>query len=287
MGTIAMSDSDLHLPRILCLHGGGVTAEIFRLQSRALLNRLRTSFRLVFADGPFLCSAGPGIVPVYADLGPYRRWLRWLPHEHAEVDAGTAVEEVRYQIEAAMAEDDRLGADGAWVGVMGFSQGAKVAASMLFESQRRRAIKERGGGAEDVQGFEGDGVKTLLWEQDWRFGVLMAGRAPLVSLAPGAECEWFQNAGECDDGTKGLVDVPREWKLTVPTLHVHGLKDNGLHLHRRLSEHYCPKDRRIVVEWDGDHRVPIKSKDVELVCEKLVEVARMGGVEPGYGITNK
>ncbi|THY60769.1 hypothetical protein D6C98_02226 [Aureobasidium pullulans] len=84
--------TDLSLPRILCLHGGGVTAEIFQLQARSLIKALPT-FRLIFADGPFYCPPGPGIVPVYEDYGPFRRWLRWLP-EHADIDDEAAIEEV-------------------------------------------------------------------------------------------------------------------------------------------------------------------------------------------------
>ena len=68
-------DDNLHAPRILCLHGGGVNSSVFRSQCRALIKHL-PAFRLVFADGPWFCEAGPGIVPVYEDCGPFRRWLR-------------------------------------------------------------------------------------------------------------------------------------------------------------------------------------------------------------------
>ena len=56
-------DPTLHHPRILCLHGGGVNRDVFRAQARSLIKAL-PSFRLVFADGPFYCAPGPGIVPV-------------------------------------------------------------------------------------------------------------------------------------------------------------------------------------------------------------------------------
>lgn len=51
-------DLSLKSPRILCLHGGGVTGEAFRLQARALIAKLQPTFRLVFADGPFFCDPG-------------------------------------------------------------------------------------------------------------------------------------------------------------------------------------------------------------------------------------
>lgn len=275
MGT---TTTTLHLPRVLCLHGGGVTGEIFRLQARALVFHLSSSFRLVFADAPFFCDAGPGIIPVYAGMGPYRRWLRWLPH-HQVVDADTAVEEIRYQIESAMEEDDRQGATGEWVGFMGFSQGAKVSASLLFESQRRRDLRSRG---QLVRGYEGDNVETKLWSQDWSFAVLMAGRSPLVAFSPDSESFPFQTARDADSG-QDRGPVQDEALLKLPTLHVHGLKDVGIHLHRQLLNQYCSKDSAELMEWDGDHRVPLKTSDVEVFVDKMLSVARKAGVEPGVG----
>lgn len=254
-------DPTLHLPRLLCLHGGGVTGEAFRLQSRALIARLKSTFRLVFADGPFLCDPGPGLLPVYADFAPFRRWLRWLP-EHKEIDAESAVEEVWYQIRLAMETDDAEGADGEWVGLMGFSQGAKVSASFLYDQQVKEAAKKGSSGT------------------SWKFAVLLAGRAPLVSLS------------EVTAGNKALVDAaeisegfetvnPEMWdgwkKLEIPTLHVHGTEDPGLHLHRRLLNQYCEPSTTTVVEWPGNHRVPIKKTDLDPIIEAIIDIAKKTG----------
>lgn len=244
---------DLTLPRILCLHGGGVTGEVFRAQARALIKAL-PSFRLVFADGPFFCDAGPGIVPVYEDCGPFRRWLRWLP-EHAEIDDDSAAEEVMYAIRTA--KDGDAGT-GPWVGMLGFSQGAKLAASLLHEQQVR---VEREGTA----------------DTDYRFAVLLAGRQPLISfselssspatLPAGAISEGFQYPGESDR------------ILRLPTIHVHGLSDPGLHLHRQLMDKYCDRESVTLVEWDGTHRVPLKKTDVDKICTEIYRVAREQGVK--------
>ena len=261
-------DPTLHHPRILCLHGGGVNAEVFRLQARALIAKLSPYFRLVFADGPFFCDPGPGIVPVYEDYGPFRRWLRWLPDQQ-EVDASTAVSEIEYCIENAVEADDLEGADGPWVGLLGFSQGAKVAASMLFR-QQVRATK---------LGVQAAG-------SDWRFAVLLAGRAPLVSFEP----ELVMNKALVDASqiSEGFANIPDDWSLAggdhilkLPTVHVHGLKDPGLHLHRRLMNQYCDPESTRLVEWDGEHRVPIKKTDVEAVVEKILDLAKETGVLKG------
>jgi len=255
-------DPTLHLPRILCLHGGGVTAEAFRLQSRALIARLQSTFRLVFADGPFLCDPGPGIVPVYADYAPFRRWLRWLP-EHKEIDAESAVEEIWYQLKLCMDEDDREGATGEWVGLLGFSQGAKVSASLLYEQQVR----------EEKMGKGKAGT-------NWKFAVLLAGRAPLVSLSEdSAGCKALVDAAEISEGFEKVeTDVWDGWrKLEIPTVHVHGLLDPGLHLHRRLKDQYCEPSSVTLVEWEGIHRVPIKSKDCQMIVDAIMDVARKTG----------
>lgn len=270
---MANSPDTLHLPRILCLHGGGVTAEIFRTQSRAIIAQLTPYFRLVFADGPFLCNAGPGMIPVYADYGPYRRWLRWLPEHQAMEDEDT-IYEIEYQMRSAMEADTMLGADGEWVGLLGFSQGAKLAASVLYESQLRNevAVKNSSDGMyggweeENVEGFGGG---------KWRFAVLLAGRAPLVSLSKlSAGSKTMVMPGNLSEGFKFDVEENKNI-LKLPAVHVHGTKDAGLHLHRKLLETYCDPASSTVVEWEGDHRIPLKSFDVKKVVDATLQVAKV------------
>ncbi|PIA97178.1 Esterase LovG [Cercospora beticola] len=245
----------LSKPRILCLHGGGVNSEVFRMQCRSLIKHL-PAFRFVFADGPWFCEAGPGIVPVYEDCGPFRRWLRWLPHQ-PETDDGSATEEIFYEIERCKREDDDKGATGEWVGILGFSQGAKVAASLLYDQQ----IREE---------------KGLEVDTRYKFGVLTAGRNPLVSFGEYSRSEALVSAGQLSEGFVFEGTSPHILKL--PTLHVHGLRDNGLHLHRRLLKQYCDPETSEVVEWDGDHRVPIKSTDVKPIKDWVYDIARKEGI---------
>jgi predicted esterase len=253
-------DATLPLPRILCLHGGGVTAEAFKLQSRALNSRLKTHFRLVFADGPFLCDPGPGILPVYADFAPFRRWLRWLP-VHAEIDAESAIDEIWYQLKQAMDEDDRAGATGEWIGLMGFSQGAKVSASLLYEQQIREEKLGKGNAG-----------------TSWRFAILLAGRAPLVSLSDlSKDNKALVSAGDISEGFEHVEEGDGKHKLKLPTVHIHGLQDPGLHLHQRLLKQYCEPESATLVEWDGAHRVPVKGTDAQKITDSIFEIARRTG----------
>jgi predicted esterase len=248
--------STIPLPRILCLHGGGTNASIFHNQLRTILSHpsLSARYRFVFADAPFTCAEGVGVVPVYKDWGPYRRWFRWLGG-HEEIDAESARREVLDAVRKAMESDE---GSGEWVGVLGFSQGAKVACSLLYQQQ--------------LEGRESS------W--NFQFGVIMAGRCPFAALSTESEeYPWMQSAGGLPSAADldSIAERP-DMRLRVPTVHVHGLKDEGLGLHRRCVEEYCAPGTATVVEWDGPHRIPIKRGDVERVVEGVVGVADEYGV---------
>lgn len=264
--TLEADDSTLHLPRILCLHGGGTNATIFRAQCRVLERALRPTFRLCYAQAPFPSEPGPDVLSVYEDYGPFRAWLRWRPSD-PEVESSSVVEKIHESIKNAMAEDDRQGATGEFVALLGFSQGAKICASLLYLQQARAEMC--GGYHTPVPNF--------------RFAVLMAGRAPLVALDPELEL------------TPGLVDASSlsvtpaqqnmttvEHRLRLPTIHVHGLQDPGLELHRKLLHQCCDERHTRLIEWDGNHRIPIKSKDVDPLVEAILSTAEKTGVTVAY-----
>jgi hypothetical protein len=133
------------------------------------------------------------------------------------------------------------GASGKWVGVMGFSQGAKVAASLLYRQQEGRS-------------------KTTF-----RFGILLAGSAPLAML----DQEWDLQAIFKSLPKSGHPDS----RFSIPTIHMHGLHDAGLHRHRQLYES-CRRDTARLLEWDGSHRVPIKSKDLLPLIHQIREISQ-------------
>ncbi|KAH6999612.1 serine hydrolase FSH [Ilyonectria destructans] len=245
----------LHLPRILCLHGGGVNAQIFEVQCRAIIASLSAAFRLVFVEGPFLSAPHPSIVTVYGDHGPFRRWLRWQP-DHPEMDAESAAAEIRYQCRRAMEDDPGTGE---WAGILGFSQGAKIAASLLWTQQQ---VAEKLGPAEAPTNF--------------KFGILMAGRGPFVMLdsrldIPRHIVDAARLSSDFEDWPETNVGAH---VLSIPTLHVHGTRDPGLELHRMLRNKYCESGTTRLIEWDGGHRIPIKLHDVETVVNGILELAQ-------------
>ena len=254
MSAATVSDHTQHLPRILCLHGDGTNARIFRAQCRGLRAQLRSEFRLVFAQAPFPSNAGSDVLSVYSQWGPFRRWLRWRP-EHPPLSPLEIIHAIDDSLEDAMARDDAEGATGEWVALLGFSQGAKVSASLLYRQQ--------------IIGNATSGPQ-------FRFAVLLAGRAPLIALDPGMKTSSvFPDASQ-------IIDLPNPQReasyaqkptLRIPTLHVHGLRDTGVDLHRNLSEDFCDPHSRWVIEWDGDHRVPLRANDVARVVSQIRQLA--------------
>ncbi|KAI1261987.1 serine hydrolase FSH [Xylariaceae sp. FL1019] len=269
--------SSLHLPRILCLHGGGTNARIFRAQCRVLSRMLEPHFRLAYAEAPYPSAPGPDVVAVYANDGPFKRWLRWLP-THATVEDEEAVRDIDQSIKEAMDEDDAAGADGPWVGLLGFSQGAKLAVSLLFRQQQRSARAQSG--KKNGSGIETNDMRDDIYD-GWKFAVALAGRAPLVNLEPGVfKSSLLSDASEIGlSGQADLMEIAKEdHVLRLPSIHVHGLTDPGLHLHQELYEQYTDPDCTKLVQWDGGHRVVLKSTDVQPVIDAILAVAEETGV---------
>lgn len=256
------TDTTLHLPRILCLHGGGTNARIFQSQCRALRARLGPYFRLVFAEAPFYTTPGPDVVSVYEKWGPFKAWFPPgyavgspqdgpVPISSSPVASKIVLDSIEQSIQAAMDESNRAGGRGPWIGLLGFSQGAKMAASLLLRQQNDMHMNQ---------------CKRVS-EADYRFAILIAGRAPLVELCLQNE---FSSPG-FDVGDYGTA-------LHLPTIHVHGLKDPGISLHRDLLNNGCEYGSARLVEWDGEHRVPIRTPDVMAVVDATLDIARDTGV---------
>jgi predicted esterase len=276
--------SNLDLPRILCLHGGGTNARIFAAQCRVLRAALSSTFRFVFAEAPFPSQPGPDVVSVYGTWGPFKSWLRLQDGDAAGLDSVDIVDAIDASLADAMISDDALGATGEWVSLLGFSQGAKMAASLLLRQQARATLSLH---------FRGP---------MFRFAALFAGRAPLVALDNSLQSvgDYLADAVQISSSiwrppTKDLrraaskdchaavspsgghwdVDVADhdDHLLRLPTVHVHGLSDPGLLLHRDLLEHFCARESAGVVEWEGAHRMPIKTADVQKVVTEICRVA--------------
>lgn len=139
-----MSTNGHLLPKILCIHGAGSSGAIFRVQGRKIFQALRGEFQFVFVDAPFRSTAGPGMRPVYEDSGPFCRWQcdisAAVAFDITEDEIQEEREKVRQYLESQLRSQDGV----PFVGVMAFSQGARVATGLLLylEKKRREGCSE-------------------------------------------------------------------------------------------------------------------------------------------------
>ncbi|KAJ5714643.1 uncharacterized protein N7483_011824 [Penicillium malachiteum] len=238
----SQDESGLHLPRILCLHGGRSNVRIFRAQCRALEKALRPWFRLCYAEAPFPSNPGPDVKSVYHAFGPFRTWI----------DSTNAI-----------LQDNDTGATGPVVGLLGFGQGAKICASRILEQQLLdQAVNSQSG---------------LL--PQFHFAILFAAQGPLVTLSPlSVQADIMRKMKstlmhdntaciDCEDGKTNLV-LTREL-IRIPMVHVHGRQDPSLEQHQKLLYEYFDPQYARVLESDSAHRAPLNPKDVATLVQEI------------------
>lgn len=166
-----------------------------------------------------------------------------------------------------MVSDNAMGGTGDWVTIMGFSQGGKVAASLLLRQQLRA---EKLG--QDQAG------------SDFKFAVLVAGHAPLIAMDPQlTDSLALADSNELTTGafahvTGFFLQRSDDHILRLPPLHVHGKKDPGIANHRRLLTDFCKEGTIRLVVWDGDHRVVIQAADIATVAKEIMVLSKQTGV---------
>lgn len=218
-----------NLPVILCLHGSGTNATIFNVQTMRLQRALINSFRFVFLEGPIDSGPGLGVLPMFEGCGPYLRWLR--PDEsvtHMPPETRKVVSEALVAIKGDV------------VGVMGFSQGSRLAAALLWEQEFRRRNGDVGG-----KGI-GDGF-------NFKFGVLTHGISPPM--------------------TEHIVEEEQhDHMIEIPTLHVVGADDSWAESGRVLFDQYFDKKRAKKLEFDIGHRLPTDEAETAKIAEDIIRL---------------
>lgn len=151
---------------------------------------------------------------------------------------------MRERIEEALGKDD--GKAGPFVGVIGFSQGARLAAGLLHEAQDRK----------------GDGLLKGL-----RFGVLMNGSYPPLrqSSSPSTALPRLSEHmhREWNDQHEGLIHTP--------SIHVHGRRDGALPLSKLLEKCFDPNSAT-VLEYDNGHHLPVLDDDTKVIADHVLRL---------------
>ncbi|RAK84886.1 phospholipase/carboxylesterase [Aspergillus costaricaensis CBS 115574] len=229
-------------PRIACFHGGGSKGEIYKIQCSRLASLLENDFEFVFFDGPYTRDAGPGVLPAFRGYEPYKSWVT-NDSDGKELVDGSGYDDVgRDGIERVlklMVQNDREQDEpaGPWVGAMGFSQGTRMVGGLLLDQQRRAA-----------SGWDAnEGIQL-------KFGVCCMGAgAPLES-----EVSKHFNF---EDST-----------VSLPTLHVHGLKDWVLPLSRLQYAKYYDSKTKKLYEVDYHHAMPWNTHEVQKLADLIRQI---------------
>lgn len=116
-------------PVMVMLHGSGSSRDIFSVQTYALAKELAKDYDLVFLDAPVPSTPGPGVLPLFADMPNYHRWLTPANAAISQLQRLAEIAQVathiQEQLEAQNVASEQV------VAMLGFSQGALVAMAML------------------------------------------------------------------------------------------------------------------------------------------------------------
>ncbi|PTB69585.1 hypothetical protein BBK36DRAFT_1156153 [Trichoderma citrinoviride] len=166
--------------RFLCLHGRGTSAQIFELQTARLREQL-SDHEFVFIDGPVETEPSEGAEAV-AD-----QFFGWFEQPASPAQAQQVLQGLV----------DFIDANGPFEGLMGFSEGGIVAATLLAHDARQR-----------FAGLE--------------CGILMSAAPP---LDPAGILE-----GDDPPALRFLIPVVDGTAIRVPTAHVVGANEPFAHL---------------------------------------------------------
>ncbi|TVY30978.1 Esterase [Lachnellula hyalina] len=219
-----LSVDNADLPTIICLHGGGTNSTIFNIQSVRIQRALRDSFHFIFPDGPFPYGPGPDVLPFFEGCEPFLGWTN-------RGDAGPMPDESIQVIKKAIAERQNISDV---VGIMGFSQGARTAAGLLYEQQ----LRDKGG--------EGEGLGV-----DFKFGVLCMGTSPPLT-----------------------DKLSENELIAVPSIHVVGTSDPWAFSSRELYEGFFDKKTSKKIELDLGHRLPSVEEDTYKIVHEIRRLYR-------------
>lgn len=217
----------MSLPAILCLHGSGVNATVFKFQTQSLQRLLSKTFDFVFLDAPFVREAGDGVLPFFEGCEPFFRW------KSKSDDNIFSYEEIEPEVKRLIEKTLKTRDD--WVGILGFSQGGRLAAGVLAEQERREELTGEG---------EGEGFK---------FGVfLMTPSPPMTELV-------------YKDGDEKIE------RIRVPSVNVVGKQDKWYESSKKMHEEYFEESAKSV-EFDVGHRLPNEAKDIMCIAREILRL---------------
>ena len=282
--------------RVLCLHGHGTSAQIFRAQTgsfqrlhvlmtvsniafaAAFRSKLDKSWQFEFVDAPFPCPPAPGIDVLFTKSENYTWWPK------------NSVQAIRA---SHLWLDDYLEEHGPYDGVCGFSQGCLLINSYLLYHARetpevalpfRWAVFLCGGVAFPVLEDLGLPISRRAHEiNDLSSKTMKAKASVLYDMAANPSqiqlgVGLWDNTADLLHDPKMMPDerdcfgldfskFPKDLRIRIPTVHIYGGKDPRWPSSIQLA-YFC--DDRKMYDHGGGHDVP-RSSDVSVKIAELIK----------------
>jgi hypothetical protein len=233
--------SSIAKARILCLHGDGTNAEIFKAQSRHIRKALENEFELVYINGPFECDAGYGVKPIFDGCGPFFSWTTRGQGLEAD-DAEDLSQGVVFALADLAWEYDNIKT--AFDGILGFSSSAGVIAGIMKDQSYAETY-----GTDSPIRFK------------FKFGVIINGHGHPLRIG----------SATSKIGLPGYTTH----LISIPSVHTHGLRDEWLQNSRLLGS-YFSEDDIVRLDFDTDHRVPTAEDDVSQLAREILKLREAG-----------
>ena len=168
-------------------------------------------------------------MPFFAGCGPFLHWIK-LNHDGIPTESKKVIED-------AMKDKERD-----IVGVIGFSQGGKLAAGLFIEQQLREKLGKV------------DGVR-----KGFRFGVFLNATSP--PMLP---------SGMSKEEMKEII-------IRIPSLHVVGKEDTFKKEGEMLFNDHFDHERSKLIEFEVGHRLPTEEADTAKIAEEILRLYRETG----------
>ena len=276
---LSSTSTPTSLPILLCLHGGGSNSRIFRFQARRLERLLRYRFRFVYPNATVPSKPGHAILPVFESVGPFVRWVEdaWPKDGNLGEWQGTPFEQVA-EVDRVIAgavkeavgsggggDDEGDGGLGRVVGILGFSQGARLTAGLVCREYDRR----RSTSSTTTSTTTTTTSPSPLAFPNLKFSVLIGAPYPPISLTP------HPPTPPTPTSASSSPSDPYDGLRQIPTLHAWGHDDHvgdGCAKFARV----CDSKNCIVYKFNGEHHLPLTDAESEQLVEDLEEVYYRG-----------
>ncbi|KAK5996869.1 Esterase alnB [Cladobotryum mycophilum] len=271
--------------RVLALHGVGSSGTILRDQLTPLVRALDPNYEFVYLDGAIETQRGPGMAPYYP--GPFYSYT-----------TGYSPKEIRDALDDL---DDFIQENGPFDGIIGFSQGASMAAAYLLDLYARLPDERPPFGfavfLSLVAAFSPDDMQCLpiaerLVSSDYAavkaFPDEIPTQLPLAdgifvgylattfraarkigAVLPEYDIDFFK-----DRETKKVPRVMHpfltEDRIKIPTVHVTGKTDLPAMIEQsQVVSALCDQSITLIQQHEGGHAAPAKKADVDRLVDTL------------------